>query len=171
MAVVWLILITLGGLALGIYELKYGLREQSWFWALWGAWGIFGAILIGIVLLGGAVIVFLVSMPTMDPTISVGIVLTVWIVVAFFAFRYRQNFFGKGLFVLSTLWAGVLSILLVRLYDWRIGEALLTTMGLSALVLIVWGLILRQAKATKARKEALYQSVVEDIDSHQQPLW
>ncbi len=171
MAVVGLILITLWGLASGIWMLRYGLREQSWFWALWGAWGVFGAILIGIVLLGVAVITFLLFMPTMDPTISVGIVLIVWVAVAFFAFRYKHNLLGKALFVLAALWSGVLSIPLIAFLRWGTAEALLMTMGLSALVLIVWGLTMKQAKAAKVRKEALYKRLLDEVDTREKPPW
>ena len=169
MAVVWLILIVLGGLALGIYELKYGLREQSWFWALWGAWGMFGAILIGIVLLGVAA--FILLPPELVFAILVSVTVIIWFTLAFQAFKHKERLVGKALFVLTMLWSGALSTLLILFCGWETTDTVLTVLGLSGLALVSWGLIMKQAKAAKARKEAFYRSVLEDVDSGVKPPW
>jgi len=169
MAVVWLILIVLGGLALGIYELKYGLREQSWFWAVWGAWGMFGAILIGIVLLGVAA--FILLPPELVFAILVGVTVIIWAALAFQAFKHKERLVGKALFVLTMLWSGVLSILLMMFFGWEITDTVLTVLGLSGLALVSWGLIMKQAMAAKARKEAFYKRMLEEVDTREKPPW
>jgi len=169
MAVVWLILIVLGGLALGIYELKYGLREQSWFWAVWGAWGMFGAILIGIVLLGVAA--FILLPPELVFAILVGVTVIIWGALAFQAFKHKERLVGKALFVLTMLWSGVLSILLMMFFGWEITDTVLTVLGLSGLALVSWGLIMKQAMAAKARKEAFHKRMLEEVDTREKPPW
>jgi len=126
---------------------------------------------VGILALGAGIIVLLTSMSEMDPTISVGIVLIVWVIVAFFAFRYRHDLLGKALFVLAVLWSALLSIPLTAFLRWGTAEALLLTMSLSALALILWGLIMKQASAARARKDAYYRRVLAEAEAREKPPW
>ena len=172
-AVVLGILIALGWLAVGIWRLKYGLREQSWFWALVGGWLIWGVV--GPVLALGvfAALMFLPMFlpPEVVLAILFSIVLIIWAMLGCLAFKHKEELVGKGLFFLAVVWSGVLSLPLIGFLRWGIAEALLTPMGISALALVSWGLIMRQARAAKARKEAFYKRMLEDAEPREKPPW
>ena len=169
MAVVWVILSVVGGLALGICLLRYGLREQSWFWALVGSRLILGVVIPMLILAVFAALFFLP--PETALAILVSIAVIIWATLAFLAFKHKEKLVGKALFVLAMVWSGVLSIPLILFCSWEITDAILTALGLSGLGLVSWGFILKQARVAKARKETFYRNVLEDIDSHEQPPW
>jgi len=172
MAVALTVLFTLGGLAFGIWALGYGLREQSWFWALVGSWRILAAVLPVLVVGVSCAILFLPMFlpPEVVLAILFSIVLIIWFTLAFLAFKHKEELVGKGLFFLAVVWSGVLSLPLIA-QGWRIADAVLTPMGVSALALVLWGLIMRQAKAAKARKEAFYNRMLEASEPREKPPW
>ena len=169
MAVVLLILITLGVLLLGICILRKGLRDQSWFWAIVGSHLILRVIIPVLVL--AVLAAFILLPPELVFAILVSVTVIIWFTLAFQAFKHKERLVGKALFVLTMLWSGTLSTLLILFCGWKTTDTVLTVLGLSGLALVLWGLIMKQAKAAKARKEAFYRSVLEDVDSVVKPPW
>ena len=169
MTIMWAILIALCGLAFGIWMLRCGLREQSWFWALMGAREILGVIvfaLIAVVL----PILFLLP-PDLTDAIVLVIVLGIWPTLAFLAFKHKDEWVGKALFFLAMVWSCVFSIPLMMFFGWQQIHALLAALGLSGAGLVTWALIKKHAREAKARKDALYKRVLVDIDAREKPPW
>ncbi len=169
MAVVWLVLIALGALAFGIWMLRCGLSEQSWFWALMGAREILGVIVF--VLIAGVLPILFLLPPELTLAIVFIIVLSIWPTLAFLAFKHKDEWVGKALFFLTMVWSCVFSIPLMLFFRWQEIHAILAALGLSGAGLIAWGLIKKQARAAKARKEAFYKRVLDEADSREKPPW
>jgi len=139
----------------------------------WGFWSVRFLLVFVFCSLGSlaALSLFLFPYPREVLAIFAGAALTIWLTLAFQAFKRRERLAGKVLFGLAMIWSGVLSIPLILLFDWEPVEAVLTVLGISACALLLCGVSLKLVNDAKARKEARYRRVIGEVDSAESLPW
>ncbi|MBN1593024.1 MAG: hypothetical protein JW941_07250 [Candidatus Coatesbacteria bacterium] len=157
------------GLLIGIFLLRSGLKNQSWFLSILGMRGVFlAAIMVVPILLFGAFIFLPIEL-------AVGLVfavyLGIWILLSHLAFKHKREWVGKALFFLAMVWAALPSYVLVGLLEWDIQNAIMTTTAISALALIIWATVRSQIEAANERRAAFYRSIHRQIDTTPKPPW
>ena len=167
----WALGLILNTLVSGII-LVIGLRRDSVVLiVMGGAWFLLPAGFAAIILTTFAVPAFTTA--SVSRVLGMWYVLVggIWALLAFFGFKHLDTGKGKALVVFAILWSFVLPMPLVGICRWQTGNAFLTTFGLTALGYIIIGVILKSAKAAKARKETLYKLLLEKVDTEGKPPW
>ena len=95
----------------------------------------------------------------------------VWLFLAFFGLKRSDERKGKALIIFAIIWTFPMTFPLTAEWEWSTAKAYLTVFGLTALGYVILGVILKSQKAAKAKEEALYTRLQDEIDTRDKPPW
>ena len=164
-----LVLIPLGLLALFCFLVQLGIKKDI-NWLVIGSGLGLAMIVAPAALFGASLLAFYVER-TFLYTIVYGVMGLVWSFLAFQGLNHANERKGKALLAFSLLWAFWLPMPLEAVWNWSTAQAFLTVFGLAALGYIAVGILLKLTAGARARKEALYKRLTEEVDASEKPPW
>lgn len=93
----------------------------------------------------------------------------VWAFLAFQGLNHADDPKGKALVVFSILWTFLIPLPPALLWQWSTAQALLPVFVLAGLGYIVLDILVKHRSGAKARKEAFYEHVMQEIDAAEPP--
>jgi len=163
------LLIALGLMALFCFLIRLGIKKDINWLVIGSGLGLAVIVAPG-ALFGASLLAFFVER-TFLYTIVYVVMGLVWSFLAFHGLDHANERKGKALLAFSLLWAFWLSMPLEVVWKWSTTRAFLTVYSLAALGYVILGILLKLTAGARARKEALYKLLVEEVDTREKPPW